>query len=627
MIEIYHQVRLCKCNKAIEVDFPFVGLNNIYGGKNVIIGLYEDGSALISVYSTHETIGQTPHIVEIEDPIIDVQIWEEKKQTYMMYLTSTNHLFIHDLNDRRYEMKNCTRNPKALTKGRFPGFIDSDGHANVIFFKPNQIRSVVINEVDNVIDFDYMYNNIVLLTADGKLYYGQFDSNGDFPKKYHQINCGINNYRIIQMVANIDLYCLDIEGHLHFVSYSLGQDKFAFSEKEYSFPHTEYKSIGRFTFGVGFLNYDGDILNSNGKVVLHTDAKFCDNYVYTTDHFIRQKTELITEKLDHDIPKQIEYIHYSDGTYIDTRDIKQIWSGHEYTFAFYKNDPDLRIIHMTAGYDNHLVGKGALYRQLPTINIDKHIKDMSSLRNGTLLFLTDDNEMYMYRNSASMRKFEQVKIEGTPVFLFPYDSAYLDDKGSLYIIKENKSLIKISLDEPIIDFTRSLHEIFVLTKSGKVYSDSYSNEINDYHFKGKIEYSLEGKTIVQLSGHSHFLALDENGKVYAKGRNDRGQLGNGHKTHGNVNVLKKPFTQVLGLEGKKIVQIAGGRFSSLFITKENDLYYCGEPLDYWKKDGIYEVSIPAFSGIKNVSYVADSINEKDIFIATNGYTQKINLYQ
>ncbi|MDR2152005.1 MAG: hypothetical protein LBO72_04205 [Helicobacteraceae bacterium] len=82
--------------------------------------------------------------------------------------------------------------------------------------------------------------------------------------------------------------------------------------------------------------------------------------------------------------------------------------------------------------------------------------------------------------------------------------------------------------------------------------------------------SLEGKKIVAIAaGSFHSLALDSNGKVYAAGENNVGQLGLGDKSR------RWKFTEVSALSDKKIVAIAAGGSHSLALDNEGKVYASG----------------------------------------------------
>ncbi|MDR0591100.1 MAG: IPT/TIG domain-containing protein [Candidatus Nomurabacteria bacterium] len=74
------------------------------------------------------------------------------------------------------------------------------------------------------------------------------------------------------------------------------------------------------------------------------------------------------------------------------------------------------------------------------------------------------------------------------------------------------------------------------------------------------------------AGYNHTLALTTDGKVYAWGRNNYGQLGDGTTTNHSKPV---PVDMTGALAGKKVTQIAGGEAFSLALTTDGKVYAWG----------------------------------------------------
>ena len=73
----------------------------------------------------------------------------------------------------------------------------------------------------------------------------------------------------------------------------------------------------------------------------------------------------------------------------------------------------------------------------------------------------------------------------------------------------------------------------------------------------------------------HYLALSDDGKVYAKGKNGHCQIGNGSKAEVDH------FIQVKGeLEDQKVKKIAVGGWHSLCLTEDSKLYGFGLNTSY-----------------------------------------------
>jgi alpha-tubulin suppressor-like RCC1 family protein len=81
---------------------------------------------------------------------------------------------------------------------------------------------------------------------------------------------------------------------------------------------------------------------------------------------------------------------------------------------------------------------------------------------------------------------------------------------------------------------------------------------------------LRDKNITSIGmGRYHSFVLGNDGKVYATGSNDNGQLGFGNNTSRNL------FTEVTGLRDKNITSIVGGSQHSLALGKDGEVYAVG----------------------------------------------------
>ena len=87
---------------------------------------------------------------------------------------------------------------------------------------------------------------------------------------------------------------------------------------------------------------------------------------------------------------------------------------------------------------------------------------------------------------------------------------------------------------------------------------------------------IEGKTIVQISAKVWYaLALASDGTVYAWGRNEYGQLGNGvTATNSPIPVAVK--TTGTSMDGKTIMQVAAGATHSLALATDGTIYAWGK---------------------------------------------------
>ncbi|MFO1484532.1 MAG: LamG-like jellyroll fold domain-containing protein [Verrucomicrobiaceae bacterium] len=85
--------------------------------------------------------------------------------------------------------------------------------------------------------------------------------------------------------------------------------------------------------------------------------------------------------------------------------------------------------------------------------------------------------------------------------------------------------------------------------------------------------ALAGKTVIAVAaGYQHSLALTADGKVYAWGRNESGQLGDGTNTDSNVPVAVNASGV---LAGKTIVAISAGTGFSVALSSDGQLFSWG----------------------------------------------------
>jgi len=86
--------------------------------------------------------------------------------------------------------------------------------------------------------------------------------------------------------------------------------------------------------------------------------------------------------------------------------------------------------------------------------------------------------------------------------------------------------------------------------------------------------SMDGKTIMQVAaGATHSLALATDGTIYAWGKNEYGQLGNDSTINSPIPVAVK--TAGTPMDGKKIIQIHAGYEHSLALASDGTVYTWG----------------------------------------------------
>ncbi|MDR2152813.1 MAG: hypothetical protein LBO72_08330 [Helicobacteraceae bacterium] len=134
-------------------------------------------------------------------------------------------------------------------------------------------------------------------------------------------------------------------------------------------------------------------------------------------------------------------------------------------------------------------------------------------------------------------------------------------------------------DKKIIAISAGDYHSLALDNEGKVYATGGNEDgrlgLDDNKDRKTWTFvpSLEGKKIVAIAaGKYHSLTLDSEGKVYATGLNEYGELGLGDSGFGND---RNSFTPVSSLEGKKIVAIAAGDDYSLALDKNGKVYAAG----------------------------------------------------
>ncbi|KZT08092.1 RCC1/BLIP-II [Laetiporus sulphureus 93-53] len=92
--------------------------------------------------------------------------------------------------------------------------------------------------------------------------------------------------------------------------------------------------------------------------------------------------------------------------------------------------------------------------------------------------------------------------------------------------------------------------------------------------------SRKRKAVVVGAGGDHSFAVDDQGNVWGWGLNSLGQTGTG-KRSGNADLIVQLPKIVIGLSkadlgGATVVEIAGGSFHTLFLTSDGRVYACGK---------------------------------------------------
>ncbi|XP_074649618.1 E3 ubiquitin-protein ligase HERC2-like [Tubulanus polymorphus] len=121
---------------------------------------------------------------------------------------------------------------------------------------------------------------------------------------------------------------------------------------------------------------------------------------------------------------------------------------------------------------------------------------------------------------------------------------------------------------PIRQIQCSEKSLFILTKSGKVYSMSYNTETT----QSQLVEGFNDKEVIAVAAHpdgKHQLALTSDNDVYSWGDGDGGRLG-----HGDTNARAVP-TKINSLAGKQVIGIRVGGNYSAAVTGQGELYTWG----------------------------------------------------
>ncbi|GAM25148.1 hypothetical protein SAMD00019534_083230 [Acytostelium subglobosum LB1] len=122
----------------------------------------------------------------------------------------------------------------------------------------------------------------------------------------------------------------------------------------------------------------------------------------------------------------------------------------------------------------------------------------------------------------------------------------------------------------------------ILKKSGDLFSFGWNeagqlgvNNLKSRAIPMRVETSeivgVHGGKITQIAcGHSHSVMCLENGDIYSWGSNTKGQLG-----HGNTEKQVRP-KQIEELKGKPIIKISCGHFHTVVITELNSVFCWGQ---------------------------------------------------
>ncbi|MDR0747367.1 MAG: hypothetical protein LBE89_05675 [Helicobacteraceae bacterium] len=188
------------------------------------------------------------------------------------------------------------------------------------------------------------------------------------------------------------------------------------------------------------------------------------------------------------------------------------------------------------------------------------------------------------KNNGSEVKFKAIVAGG-------YHSLALSEGGKVYATGQNdvgrlglgnynnyNSFTKVTSlsDKSITSISAGIDHSFALSNDGKVYATGKNNngqlglgDYNNYNSFTEV-ISLADETITSIfAGEYYSFAISSEGKVYATGGNGYGQLGLGDTTGHNT------FTEVTDLSNKNIIAISAGFNHSLALSEGGKVYAAG----------------------------------------------------
>ena len=246
-----------------------------------------------------------------------------------------------------------------------------------------------------------------------------------------------------------------------------------------------------------------------------------------------------------------------------------------------------------------------ILREEKIINIGYHGEII--LENGKAYEFGENDQLICINEEFDELRNEKIVNVNRDIIILENGKAYVPGPGNQLLCINDK--IEELKNKKIVNVSNNL----ILLEDGSIYNIA-DNELINYNQPTLI---LEGKNIEKISsGYDYTVALDKNGKVYAWGRNNYGQLGDGTTTNSNIpicisDIPTNPLNKV------KIKEISAGNSHAVAIDEEGKVYtwghnYGGQLGDGTTTDSNIPICISDISG--NELY-----NQKALKISANGY--------
>ncbi|MDR2081495.1 MAG: hypothetical protein LBP54_06365, partial [Campylobacteraceae bacterium] len=130
-------------------------------------------------------------------------------------------------------------------------------------------------------------------------------------------------------------------------------------------------------------------------------------------------------------------------------------------------------------------------------------------------------------------------------------------------------------DKNITAIIAGFYHSLALSVNGRVYAVGSNDsgqlglgDSNDRNVFTEVA-DLKDKNIIAIDARGHSLALSDEGRVYAAGSNNFGQLGLGDSNDRNT------FTEITDLRDKNITAVAAGFYHSFAVSRDNKVYATG----------------------------------------------------